>query len=165
MKAVTIAIAAALAATPAFAGSEPSRSPAPYYYAPPVIVTAPPPNPLVGLGAGIGGAVGGLASLPFVVLGGLFSTISPPPAPLCVAPDGSLFPCSSGPGPAYPLPTYEPDSGPQEPPSPSFGTPMPPDPTGPFPAPQRSVHGHSSGQACYDRSGSPIFPPPDGCRT
>jgi hypothetical protein len=82
----------------AMAGGEPSRSyypaPAPYY-APPVIVTAPWPNPIDGL-------VGGVLAIPGVVLGGLFGAIAPPPVVSCVGPDGSLFPCPAGAAPVYP---------------------------------------------------------------
>ena len=65
------------------------------YYAPPVIVTAPWPNPIDAL-------VGGALAIPGVVLGGLFGAIAPPPVVSCVGPDGSLFPCPAGPAPAYP---------------------------------------------------------------
>jgi hypothetical protein len=102
-----------IAASPCLAGGEPSHSyyPAPEpYYAPPVIVTAPPPNPLASI-------VLGVIGLPFTVLGGIATAIAPPPVPLvpsCVGPDGSLFACPPGPAPGYPPPGY----GGQEPPLP-----------------------------------------------
>jgi hypothetical protein len=113
-KAVVAAALFVASAGPCLAGGSPG-----YYQTviPPVVVYAPPPppNPLAAIGFGVGNLVGGALAIPGLVLGGLFGAIAPPPAPLCVAPNGYLFPCSAGPGPAYPLPTYEPDSEVQEP--------------------------------------------------
>jgi hypothetical protein len=110
---VTIAITAviaALTATPAPAGGEPSYSyppPTPPYSAPPVIVAAPPLNPLASI---VLGAIG----LPFIVLGGVATAVAPPVVVSCIAPDGSLFPCAGPtPGPGY---------GPQEPYPPASAT-------------------------------------------
>jgi hypothetical protein len=116
--AVTIAIAIALTATSAFAGGEPSYPypppPPPY---PPVIVTAPPPPPLATL-------VLGVIGLPFTVLGGIATAITPPAA-VCVAPDGALFPCA---GPT-PWPGYGPWRPYPDPPRPSSGPSGPLHPT------------------------------------
>jgi hypothetical protein len=160
----TIALALCLAsaspclasASPCLAGGEPSRSyyPAPGpYYAPPVIVTAPWPNPIDVL-------VGGALAIPGVVLGGLFGAIAPPVAVSCVAPDGAFFPCPAGPAPAYPAypsPTYGPayggGYGPQEPlPAPS-GYPPPPDPPRPVYGPSGEPRRHSGGGGCYGPDG------------
>jgi hypothetical protein len=108
--AISTAIAVSLMSTQCLAGGEPSRSyyPAPEpYYAPPAIVTAPPP-PFVG--AAIGSLVTGAIGLPFAVLGGIFGA---PPIVSCVAPDGSLIPCSAGlpPPPAYGPPGAPPVPG------------------------------------------------------
>jgi hypothetical protein len=139
--AATIAASVALTATAAFAGGEPSppyyRAPAPYY-APPVIVTAPWPNPIDGL-------VEGVLVIPGVVLGGLFGAIAPPAVVSCVGPDGSLFPCPmQAPGyPAYPSPY-----GAVEPPPPANTEPgyyAPPDPPRPSSGARRPCYGPDGG--------------------
>ena len=130
----------------AMAGGEPSRSyypePGPYY-APPVIVTAPWPNPIDTL-------VGGALAIPGVVLGGLFGAIAPPPVVSCVGPDGSLFPCPAGPAPAYPAyppPTYGGGYGGQEPP------PLPPAMPKPSYGPSGEPRRYSGGGGCYGPDG------------
>jgi hypothetical protein len=94
--------------TATFAGGEPSRSyypaPAPYY-APPVIVTAPPPNPLAEIAGGIFGIVGGAVALPATVLDGLFGATA--------APQAWFVPCSAY--SSYPQPAYDPGQGGQGP--------------------------------------------------
>jgi hypothetical protein len=143
----TIALVLCIAsASPCLAGGEPSSSyyPAPGpYYAPPVIVTAPWPNPIDAL-------VGGALAIPGVVLGGLFGAIAPPPVVSCVGPDGSLFPCPAGPAPAYPAyppPTYGGGYGGQEPP------PLPPAMPKPSYGPSGEPRRHSGGGGCYGPDG------------
>ena len=158
MRNIPIALAACLIATPCLAGGEPSRSyypaPAPYY-APPVVITAPWPNPIDGL-------VEGVLVIPGVVLGGLFGAIAPPAVVSCVGPDGSLFPCDAGPAPGYPYPppaygpTYDPGYVGQEPlPAPS-GYPLPPDPPRPSYGPSGEPRRHSGGGVCYGPDGACI---------
>jgi hypothetical protein len=58
-----------------------------YHEAPPVIFTPPPPPVYV-----LGSIVGGLVSLPFQLLTGMF-TAPQGPVPSCVGLDGTLVPC------------------------------------------------------------------------
>jgi hypothetical protein len=107
------AMAIIVATSPCLAGGSPGYYQAPYYAEqPPVVVYTTPPNPIVGI-------VGGVVSLPFVVLGGIATAIAPPAIVSCVAPDGYFFPCAAGPSPeypAYPPPAYGPSYGGVEPP-------------------------------------------------
>jgi hypothetical protein len=130
------AMAAIIVATsPCLAGGSPGYYQAPYYAEqPPVVVYTTPPNPIVGI-------VGGVVSLPFVVLGGIATAIAPPAIVSCVAPDGYFFPCAG--------PTPWPGYGPQEPyPSPPATPPRPL--YGPHVPPSR----HSGGGGCYGPDGA-----------
>ncbi len=142
-----IATLSMVATNPAFAGGD--AYPPEYQETPPVIIYArPPPNPLVGLGA----LAGGIASLPFVVLGGIFGA-APPPVVSCVAPDGSLFPCPPPVYPAYtPPPTYYP-------PSPSYHSRHTYHSARPLGIPRGPA---PSGQPCYDTSGNFVGGPDCG---